>query len=524
MASDPLDTLGGPDTFWTRVNAAEALPGVITPLTWTFYARASEVSVRTAFAELGVLRRAEIGWPRDPDQRFIGVFHGRAAINLDQFRAMADRSPGQSGDALEREFFGTVRPGVTSAPMRRRYPVVAVRTPRAARSVNRRLLALQGEADAWWRQVVARPSGDPAGARAVLRQAAELYTRVMVPHTIGTMLAPALFSALAQVATAAGHPGLELRLVTGQSIHETAWLDQLWQIAHGQGELATFVADHGYHGPDEGELSAHPWREDDTPLRAMAERFRTMPAQAAPAAVERRRAAEAAQAQRILLAALPAVRRPGAHLLLRLVRHFVPLRETGRSSFLRAVDGGRLAARSLGASLHADGLLKDPEDVFFLTMAELTGPLPVDAIELVQERRARFEEYRTQRLPDAWTGRPEPLPTSDDPSAGPVELSGFAVSPGVVEGPARVIERAEALDELEPGEILVCPLTDPSWSLGFVVAAGLAIDVGGPLSHGAIVARELGVPCVINTRDGSRLLRTGDRVRLDGGAGTVTRI
>jgi pyruvate,water dikinase len=143
---------------------------------------------------------------------------------------------------------------------------------------------------------------------------------------------------------------------------------------------------------------------------------------------------------------------------------------------------------------------------------------------LVQERRARFDEYRTQRLPDAWTGRPEPLPISDEPSAGPVELSGFAVSPGVVEGPARVIERAEALDELEPGEILVCPLTDPSWSLGFVVAAGLAIDVGGPLSHGAIVARELGVPCVINTRDGSRLLRTGDRVRLDGGAGTVTRI
>ena len=75
----------------TARRLAEALPGVITPLTWTFYAHASEISVRTAFAELGVLRRSEITWPADPDQRFIGVFCGRAAINLDQFRAMADR-------------------------------------------------------------------------------------------------------------------------------------------------------------------------------------------------------------------------------------------------------------------------------------------------------------------------------------------------------------------------------------------------------------------------------------------------
>jgi pyruvate,water dikinase len=525
MVGDPIDTHGGPTTFWTRVNAAEALPGVITPLTWTFYAPTSERSVRTAFAELGVLRRSEITWPADPDQRFIGVFYGRAAINLDQFRAMADRSPGQSGDALEREFFGTVRPGVSSAPMRSRYPFVATKTPRAAFSVKRRLLALEAEADTWWRRVVTDPQlSDPDRARAVLREAADLYTRVMVPHTIGTMLTPAFFTQLAALATRADQPGLELRLVTGQSVHETAWLNQLWEIAHGGGDLAAFVAQHGYHGPDEGELSAHPWREDDRPLRAMTERFRGMPADAAPAAVQRRRAVEAGKAERILMAALPAARRPGARLLLRIVRHFVPLRETGRSTFLHAIDGARAAARNLGASLQHHGVLKDPADVFFLTMDELTGALPPDAAELVGDRRARYEEYRTCRLPDAWTGRPQPLPNTDEPSDGAVQLSGFAVSPGIVEGPVRVICAADELDALEPGEILVCPLTDPSWSVAFVVAAGLAIDVGGPLSHGAIVAREMGLPCVINTRAGSRVLRTGDRVRLDGAAGTVTRI
>jgi pyruvate,water dikinase len=522
---DPIDTHGGPTTFWTRVNAAEALPGVITPLTWTFYAPVAEISIRTAFAELGVLRRSEIGWPDDPDQRFIGVFRGRAAINLDQFRAMADRSPGQSGDAMEREFFGTVRPGVTSAPMRSRYAFVAAKTPKAAFSVKRRLVALEAEADAWWHRTIDDPrAAEPARARAAFREAADLFTRVMVPHTIGTMLAPASFTQLAQLAAKAGHPGLELRLVTGQSVDETAWLDQLWNVAHGGGELTAFVNRHGYHGPDEGELSAHSWREDAAPLEAMIQRYRTLPPEDAPAAVELRRSAEAKEAEQTFLAALPALRRPGGRTLLRIVRHFVPLRETGRSAFLRAVDGARASARSVGIHLADTGVLKDPDDVFFLTMDELCGDAPDGAADLVAERRALFAEHQTVRLPDAWTGRPEPVPAAEmDPSA-TVALTGFAVSPGVIEGPVRVIHRADELDTLNPGEILVCPFTDPSWSVGMVIAAGLAIDVGGPLSHGAIVARELGVPCVINTRTGTEVLRTGDLVRLDGGAGTVTRI
>jgi pyruvate,water dikinase len=91
----------------------------------------------------------------------------------------------------------------------------------------------------------------------------------------------------------------------------------------------------------------------------------------------------------------------------------------------------------------------------------------------------------------------------------------------VVEGRARVVLDAAA-SELEPGEILVCETTDPSWASLFLVASALVIDIGGALSHGAIVARELGVPCVINTKVGTRRLRTGDHLRVDGNAGLVT--
>jgi pyruvate,water dikinase len=100
-------------------------------------------------------------------------------------------------------------------------------------------------------------------------------------------------------------------------------------------------------------------------------------------------------------------------------------------------------------------------------------------------------------------------------------IEGLGVSPGVIEGVARVIVDPATSDPLEPGEILVCSATDPSWVGHFLVAAALVIDVGGPMSHGAIVARELGVPCVINTVVGTSSIRTGDTVRIDGGAGTV---
>ena len=90
----------------------------------------------------------------------------------------------------------------------------------------------------------------------------------------------------------------------------------------------------------------------------------------------------------------------------------------------------------------------------------------------------------------------------------------------MVEGIARVITDPHS-EDLEVDEILVCETTDPSWASFFVVASAVVIDVGGPLSHGAIVARELGIPCVINTRTGTQQLRSGQRIRVDGSAGTV---
>jgi pyruvate,water dikinase len=103
-------------------------------------------------------------------------------------------------------------------------------------------------------------------------------------------------------------------------------------------------------------------------------------------------------------------------------------------------------------------------------------------------------------------------------------LKGIAASNGVATGRARVVLDADWLDAFRPGEILVCQTTDPSWSAAFALASAVVLDTGGRMSHGAIVAREFGLPCVTNTGCATTVLRSGDLVQVDGDAGTVLRL
>src|SRR5262249_52496385 len=144
--------------------------------------------------------------------------------------------------------------------------------------------------------------------------------------------------------------------------------------------------------------------------------------------------------------------------------------------------------------------------------------IPRDVRELVARRRERREHYMTLRLPGNWRGTPEPIATESDGDEELVE--GIGVSAGSVEGVVRVVTDP-AVAEVEPDEVLVAPTTDPSWSSIMFLSSALVVDIGGPLSHAAVVARELGLPCVVNTRVGTRVLRTGDRVRVDGSSGRV---
>lgn len=101
-------------------------------------------------------------------------------------------------------------------------------------------------------------------------------------------------------------------------------------------------------------------------------------------------------------------------------------------------------------------------------------------------------------------------------------LQGFAASPGVVEGVARVLRSVDEIGTLREGEILVCPVTNPSWAPIFGKIRAAVSDIGGAMSHAAIIAREYGLPAVVGTGHATKRIKTGDRVRVDGGTGVVT--
>jgi phosphohistidine swiveling domain-containing protein len=216
----------------------------------------------------------------------------------------------------------------------------------------------------------------------------------------------------------------------------------------------------------------------------------------------------------------------------------------------RAAIPVRRATLELGARLAADGRISAPDDMFFLFKPELFDVMEgagasrwAELSAMIPDRRAYFEYWKERgpSLPTMLGTIPDTVP---DPimievfglsghfletlrggeSAGSreaVEIRGFPAAKGVVEGVARVITTVGDLHTVLPGEILVCGGTTTEWTPAFGIIAACVCDTGGSLTHAAIVSREYGIPCVVGTAVATQTIKTGDRVRVDGRAGTV---
>jgi phosphohistidine swiveling domain-containing protein len=521
---DPLHKPGRLVRHWTRDNVGEAAPGVLTPLSWTMWEPVGETALRRVAYTVGAFTREEATAAPPDGDRVCRVFYGRLAQSVESFAMFGDRMPGTSGREMAQGLLGEVPEDIEFRATKRRYPVIALRLPYTFAISGRRIRTLARSTDAWWREQIARVGAlDESEARALFVSATRDFADVVVVHSIGLFSSvQPLYLALTGLVerTATG----DVALLSGSGGAEMAIVGDIWKASRRRIGIEEVIANHGFHGPLEGELSSRVWREDPEPLRRLIEEYAARDDSADPFARAAVRRERAEQAHRALLAAVPRTQRLPAIALLRLAKARIPLRGVGKRSFLQVLDVARASARRLGDLLAADARLEDPEDVFYLTTNELTGALPDDVQELVRRRRQRREEYLALDIPGSWTGTPEPIDRAADATPGredgtPV-VTGVGVSAGVVEGTVRVVTDP-SFAEVEPDEILVAPLTDPSWASIMFVSAALVVDIGGPMSHAAVVARELGLPCVVNTRSGTRELRTGDRVRVDGSAGTV---
>jgi pyruvate,water dikinase len=198
----------------------------------------------------------------------------------------------------------------------------------------------------------------------------------------------------------------------------------------------------------------------------------------------------------------------------------------------------RIVLIGIGRKLAAVGQFDDPEDVMCLQYQELrevmAGSHDFDAAERVADRRDELEDAAEVR-PRSWVGTvtqealdfpyvtnwgfPEKFEMGEPTTTG--ELRGLAASPGVVEGPARFVSSPDEFSQVQPGDILVCRMTNPAWVVAFTKIGGLITEAGGTTSHPAVVAREFGIPAVVGADRASERVHTGDRVRVNGSSGVV---
>lgn len=533
--SSPVHTVSAPHTRWSRVNFAEAIQGVQTPLGWTFWDLAMETAVRRSFGNLGALPTSQVPPPTDPNLKISAAFFGLPTGNVTTFHAIGEAMPGTNGDTVVEQLFGERRPGESGQRNRQamlRYPVVAVKMPVAAVRAASRIPGMRREYRRWWRRdVYENPPTTLDGATDLLRESTRRFIEIGAEHALISLVGQALAEQIELLAekawgTRVGAPDL----MTGYgAMEETSTMGDIWATAHDEITFDEFLARHGYHGPDEGNLGSRSWREDPTPAQRLVDRYKTSEV-AHPRDREATQGARRVVAEQRLLAGLNPVQRQRAKLVLKLAKGSIPMRELGKAGFLHAVDGARCAARLIGGHLVEAGYVDEPEDVFFLTYDELDAGIRGPVQDLVAERRADHVRFETLVVPPTWTGNPvavQGTPPSDTgtdaPASAPVavtEVQGIGIVGEEVTGRARVVLDPSQAD-LEPGDILVCKTTDPSWTPLFLVAEALVIDTGGAMSHGAIVARELGVTCVINTGTGTRDIPDGAEITVDGRTGLV---
>ena len=293
-----------------------------------------------------------------------------------------------------------------------------------------------------------------------------------------------------------------------------------------QSGLAAFLLRYGHRAVAEIDLGVPRWSEDPTHVLGVLTNYLLLDDPAlAPDAVFARGATAADAAVAAAVARVRArsrLRALAVRFALRRVRLLAGMRETHKDYLVRLLAHARTQLAAIGAELASRGLLDGPDDVFFLDLAEVRTALGgADHRVAVAARRTEHErELRRRHVPRVLLSDGTEPETLARPVAVDGALVGTGASAGSVTARARVVLDPVGA-HLEPGEILVAPSTDPGWTPLFLTAGGLVMEMGGPNSHGAVVAREYGIPAVVGVADATTRIGTGQEVTIDGAAGLV---
>lgn len=571
---DGFDTEPAAETTYTPIGVQEMLPGVTPPLLWTINGPMLDDAFRRLFADLGIPARSSFS-----AFEAVGRFRGRAALNLSLLREASESMPGGSRAEVERQYLGRVltedrEPSPSRGKLGR--ALAGLRALRTRRRVEdeaqlfaeavdwvlalgvslpslpiSRLLAYRARARDLAHRGYAAEVAAAAGAAAAYRglemalerwvgkEEAPLWAqRITAPpvptRQAGCNCAITLWDLYAEHvrgrapydALTAGPPeGAEER-IKALGREGERFLAALAAAMRHFGSMAV------YGGPTWDEDPAFVWEcitrcgglgPTAAPQVRLAktgsdrdEAFRELQA--------RLRGSWKWRLSRVLTGQIVDVRGRVLRKLAADATRFLGLRERAKAALLVLGGEERRIILEAARRLEGSGHIAKPDDVFLIADGELEemllGGEPVSDAEITRRRVAQQQAQDGEPLPETFEGVPgvEPLPLV----SGDV-LEGWAASPGRIRGRARVLRSLADGRDLQEGEILVARSTDPSWTPLFLVAGGIVLEEGGPLSHAAIVAREFGLPAVLNVKGATRFIPTGEDLVVDGTTGLVTR-
>ncbi len=296
-------------------------------------------------------------------------------------------------------------------------------------------------------------------------------------------------------------------------------------------DYVEFITEHGHRCAKELDFSLPRWREDPTFIIDVLKNYVRADDSHAPRRRQELLRSLRERTERELAETLPWWKRKTIKRLVRLASAGQQKRENLKSEVVRLLLPMRANLLKIGKILHDDKVLKSPDDVFMFHLNELRSLADPDQdilpfSRIISARKALYGKFAELDLPGVISAADEPVSQimrpATAPSPGDSCLKGIAVSHGIVEGRVRLIESVADIGRLEPGDILLTDHTDPGWTPVFVTVKGIITNTGGLISHTSIVAREYGVPAVVNVARATELIPDGRNIVLDADTGTIT--
>lgn len=551
--------------LYTRGNVGEVFPDAVSPLVWSICGQANEDSWREAWWKFGLVARGDF----DQDRVIVKTIGGYAYLNMSYIRLLGVRTPGTTVKQVDKSLLGEAdapkymaKPGDTNfgSSLRLLWRNAVILRTRRVRVVEE----MQRFSDAW----VKSYPGDEASEADLIKyvtdyKAAHHY--LFARHVFVTFCATNAAGNVALLcAMKVKDPGLTLDLLSGvEGVESAEPARMLWTLGRMVNAspmltklfeagvdaktwpqlqalpeakdfvdlFSEFLARYGYRGPNEWEFAAPSWRmKPHLPLLAV-DRMRLSSTAEAPGANHAAQVKNALQAKRYARRKLWPLDRLKFRQALPSARAWQIAREASKSSVIRALDQTRRAINVVFDKVAAREGRADSTEYFMLTWEEFLDHAAgrADHSALMVERRADHAMIAERIPPFIFEGEPPALETwklragteETQGQKGDI-LEGIGGSPGRVIGRARIVLDTENPDVLEPGDIMVAPITDPSWTPLFLAAEGVVVDVGAVMSHSVIVSRDLGIPCVVSVTDATRIIPDGALIEIDGDVGTVT--